>query len=1747
MKKINRQQITARFVAVLLGAFYLMRRLFTKFSRLANRHRLLTSIFIVSFVLLSSVIYVRFTSAATYTMVPDGDSTITGWAVGASADTSCTGGTLCDTVDDGTTDNNNDYIQTSTAVDGETFIFNLTTTPNIASATQVQVTITQRVTVVGRSLNDDLTVSLLVGGTAQTATGSSVCIPTINTWTTCTVTFDGSWSQSQVDGMQARVVRQILGSGGSTASRADTIQISNVKSTLTYTSANTTEQSGYRWYENNADPTVNDTFTKTPNPATLPTGVANDLAWSADTNYVSIAHNTSPFISIYKRTADTLTKLPNPSVLPTGNSSDSEFSSSGDYLAVGHVGGSSFLSIYKRSGDTFTFLANPSPQPTDSVYGVTWSPDGVYLATTYSYPPYLTVYKRSGDTFTALALPSLSDGSHGGKASWSPDGTYLSFARKDTPFLTTLKRSGDTFTLLSNPGSLASLFGRSVAWSPDNNYLSLAAESSPYLFNYKRSGDTFTKLADPATLPTGLGKDTTWSSAGNYVVAMHDTSPFMSIYKRSNDTFTKLADPSTLPAGIGYGADFTSDDLYLGTAHAATPYMTVYKSGTTASISTPLAATNTAATSPASGTTYRLRMNLHIGTAELGASGGSYKLRYAPKGSGACSAVAGTSYSDVTDSSDIRYADNPNLTSGMSLTTSTDDPSHSGHTLVHQFYLETGTTTFTNSTAIPAGQDGVWDFALTTGSAAPGSYCFKITTSTGTDLNTYTQYPELTIPATSILGQKDYRFYQNQDSTIPGTPLASSNTSATLANDGENFRLRNTLGISMKFEQISNGISHSCGVTSEGKAYCWGDNSYGKLGNGNTGTDSNVPVPVSTSGVLAGKTILSVSTGGSSTCVIASDNQAYCWGRNNFGQLGNGAGGLNADSSTPVAVSTTGALSGKNITSLTVGTATTVCAIASDNQAYCWGGNSSGELGNGTGGNNAESYIPVAVSTSGILSGKSIWKVGVGSSHACAVTTEGYTYCWGGNTLGQLGDGGVSGGGSYVPVAVSTTGVLSGKTIQSVAMGNFHTCVVASDEQAYCWGSNNYGQLGNGNTGTNGTVPAAISTSGQLIGKTILSISAGQFQTCAVASDNQAYCWGDNAEGQLGNGNTGTDSNVPVVVSTAGVLSGKTILQISVGAAGACAIASDNQVYCWGSNSYGQLGNGNTGTDSNVAVTVAVEGLLTGKTIKQISAGGNHTCAIASDNQAYCWGDNSNGRLGNGNTGTDSNVPVAVSTSGVLSGKTVLSIVTGQRGACVIASDNQVYCWGSNAYGQLGNSTNGSLQNQADADSNIPVAVSRSGVLSGKTVLSITAGGSQNCAIASDNQAYCWGFNNQGQLGNNSGTDSNVPVAVSTAGVLSGKTVLSIAGGNSHTCAIASDNQAYCWGDNANGKLGNGNTGTDSDIPVAVSTSGVLTGKNTLSITAGNSHTCAIASDNQAYCWGYNYDGQLGNANNTSSNVPVAVSTAGVLNGKTVFKIDASSHSNCVIASDNLAYCWGENYNGELGTGDTNHSNVPVAVSTAGVLNGKTIISVSSENDHACVIASDNLAYCWGYNLDGPLGDGTNTISLVPVAVYNDDPAPSIPSNLLSARLQFAAKGTAGTCSAVTGYSDITTTSAIAYADNSSLTNAATITTHANDPKASTDTTIQTYHESNSPDIANPNTISSGKFAMWDYSLKDLSAPGDTTYCLRLVGSDGSRLLSYTYFPEFTTASSAPAGPTLEQQVRGGQSVINGIKSFFSW
>ena len=352
---------------------------------------------------------------------------------------------------------------------------------------------------------------------------------------------------------------------------------------------------------------------------------------------------------------------------------------------------------------------------------------------------------------------------------------------------------------------------------------------------------------------------------------------------------------------------------------------------------------------------------------------------------------------------------------------------------------------------------------------------------------------------------------------------------------------------------------------------------------------------------LASSGATAVSAGADYSCVLTA-NGAQCSGNNGEGEFGDG---------TLISRSAPAVVPGTLPVSAISAGGTHTCALTTSAGLKCWGFNGSGELGNNT---TTSSAVPVDVS--GLTSGAAA--VSAGESHTCGLTTTGGAKCWGFNAFGQLGDNSTTS--RKIPVDVS--GLTSG--VAKVSAGGNHSCAVTTTGGAKCWGFNAFGELGD-NTNTNRKIPVNVFglTSG------VAAISAGGTHTCALTTTGGVKCWGDNAAGELGNGSN-INSKIPVDVT--GLTSG--VAAVSAGTDHTCALTTTGGVKCWGSDVSGELGDG-TNTDSNVPVDVS--GLSSGVTA--VSAGTDHTCALAALGALKCWGSNASGQLGDG-TITDSNVPV---------------------------------------------------------------------------------------------------------------------------------------------------------------------------------------------------------------------------------------------------------------------------------------------------------------------------------------------------------------------------------------------------------------------------------------------------------------------------------------------------------------------------
>ena len=590
---------------------------------------------------------------------------------------------------------------------------------------------------------------------------------------------------------------------------------------------------------------------------------------------------------------------------------------------------------------------------------------------------------------------------------------------------------------------------------------------------------------------------------------------------------------------------------------------------------------------------------------------------------------------------------------------------------------------------------------------------------------------------------------------------------------------------------------------------------------------------------------------------------------------------------------------------------THACGVAFNGELYCWGDNSFGQLGNGT---STPSTTPVAVLKGSMPADSTVVKVSTGVNYTCAIASDGKAYCWGTGSSGQLGNGATSQRNTPSPVARGA--MPADMIVNQITTGNAHACAVASNSKAYCWGVNSYGEVGNG-TKTQASSPVAVSLGAMPAGSTVSQIDAGTEQTCAIASNNKGYCWGAGDSGRLGTGGN-ADATTPAAVAQGAMPAGATLIQIQSGWGTGCAIASNNMAYCWGNNSDGRLGNGSTATSFS-PVAVAMGAMPTGTTVRHIDAANVHTCVIASNDNTYCWGQNGLGQLGTGDLSNPytSYTPRLATRGSTPAGESFDTFVARGSSTCGLTTSGKLLCWGYGGVGMLGAGNT----NNAIAPTNVSSVYDKTRwpVMKG-----LVTGGGHTCALASNNQAYCWGVNSSGQLGDSSTIQKTTPTAISQGAIPAGATLRQISAGSNHTCALASNNQAYCWGSGGNGLLGNGTT-TNQTTPVAVSQGVIPAGVTLRQISAGGNHTCALASNNQAYCWGSGGNGLLGNGTTTDQTTPVAVSQGAIPAGVTLRQISAGGNHTCALASNNQAYCWGLGVNGQLGNGTTTPQTTPVA------------------------------------------------------------------------------------------------------------------------------------------------------------------------------------------------------------------------------
>ena len=659
-----------------------------------------------------------------------------------------------------------------------------------------------------------------------------------------------------------------------------------------------------------------------------------------------------------------------------------------------------------------------------------------------------------------------------------------------------------------------------------------------------------------------------------------------------------------------------------------------------------------------------------------------------------------------------------------------------------------------------------------------------------------------------------------------------------------------------------------------------------------------------------------VSAGDISTCAITVDDELFCFGHGELGQLGNGSVAV-AQPPTQVA----GAWKTVSIAGFHA------CGVKTDQTLWCWGLNQSGAVGTGV--PSSKQAVPVKISEALFA------QVATGEAFSCAIEKTGALWCWGDNAFGQLGEG--SGMDRGTPVMIGSA------AWSQISLGQRHACGIQIDDSLWCWGDGSLGQVGNGVEGTF-NVPVKIAGTWD-------AVRASVVHTCAIDKGGSVWCWGQNYSGMLGDG-TYQESLVPKRTSVRAQT-------LAVGTYHTCAIDANDDVWCWGGTTRGEFG---------VEISDDVLTPMKVATAESIDGGGTITCTIGGGGRLFCAGANQFGQTGQPFGEVHELVQTDTRTDW---GK----IFASRRHACAITRSNteDVWCWGDGYAGQIGDGDNYDRQTPKLAGSGFrTLALGEPTTAAIKTVdntlwiwgehidnvnhltpeqvrtdtSAVAVGDAHGCGIT-NGILRCGGYNERGQLGD--GTTMNRTNEVTVAG-----TWTNVWAGYDTTCAMAQTNGLFCWGQGDSGQLGNG-TMTDATTPQPVGLTDVAI------VRIGLDFACALrGTDGTLWCWGEASFGQFGNGTPGNSAVPVQVQPEAATRWSSLAVGD--SHV-CAITSSSELYCWGHGDEGQIGDPSLVQRNAPRLVSGGWA-------DVAAGDHFTCAIKLDGTRWCFGANGDGQLGNG---------------------------------------------------------------------------------------------------------------------------------------------------------------------------------
>lgn len=659
------------------------------------------------------------------------------------------------------------------------------------------------------------------------------------------------------------------------------------------------------------------------------------------------------------------------------------------------------------------------------------------------------------------------------------------------------------------------------------------------------------------------------------------------------------------------------------------------------------------------------------------------------------------------------------------------------------------------------------------------------------------------------------------------------------------------------------GGAHSCLVRDDAQTWCWGSNYHGDLGIG-ARMFSSPPAQVRGDW----RTLRPF---GGSGCGIAADRTLWCWGDGNQGQIGDGGF---VDQTVPERIDTA-----TDWTDLAVGDAH-ACALESTGALWCWGNNTAYQFDptNGT--------VPSKRQIAGTYR-----SVAASSAHTCVVASNGALACIGIDNAGELGQN------ATTLTLTGYTGVGSDSDWAQIALGVTHACALKTGGSLWCWGANRFGAVGVGDR-TNRLVPTRVDAATDWA-----SVQVGDDHTCAQKTDGSLWCWGMTSRGQFGGART-ADALTPSPLGH--------VRSYAVGSSHTCFVDDVGAAWCSGVNSYAQVR-----SPAAMSTTPVLADEPGAPTWTALYAYRFSLCGIDTNGQLWCWGYNGDGQLGDGTT-RDRQRPVLVSGSGwqtvalgyystyAIAGGQLLtwgsgvvsptvfdsnttwtSLAAGDVHACGVAA-GQSYCWGDNTYGQLGTGD----------------FVAHTGPTPTVLALGVVSAGARHSCGWNATTADCWGYNAEGECGDNNTTTQPLVTLVTANGQPA--VPIEIAAGDLHTCALYADGELWCWGDNTSGQFGNGTMGSPN---VVATPAGMASDWTDVGI--GDVHTCAIKQDGTLWCFGHGDNGQLG-----IGSLPGGSLTPTQVGSDTDWKsVVGVHHGTCALKQDGTRWCFGANYLGQYGDG----------------------------------------------------------------------------------------------------------------------------------------------------------------------------------------------------------------------------------------